>query len=70
MRRTYLVTVTGHQAGQHTLTVADNADGSRYVSGRSWGCSRDYRVASDREALALLLGEYVATMTTCRRVTR
>ena len=59
-RKSYKVTTkhpNGYKDGEHVLDVAINSDGTRYVTGRGWGCSRDYAVKTDREAIVCLLRE-------------
>ena len=40
--------------------VTTNQNGSRFVSGSPGGCSRDYFVASDQEAIKCLYAEHGA----------
>lgn len=67
-RKTYQVTTkhpTGYMDGRHELTVNvndyKNGNGARYVSGAGFGCSRDYLVKTDAEAIRLLLAEHAMT---------
>lgn len=47
----------GYRDGTHVVTVRTNRDGTRYVSGGGFGCSRDYRTTSDVDAITSLLRE-------------
>lgn len=68
MRTQYAVTVehpTGFHRGTHTLTVYEQAgrSGAKYVDGSAFGCSRDYRVATNREAVVLFMAEHACRVT-------
>lgn len=39
-----------------------------YVAGGPFGCSRDYYVATEKEAIANLLGEHATTLVSVRKV--
>jgi len=56
----YLVTVGGFHSGTHELVVKTSPTNHlfRYVSGSPFGCSKDYLVNSDQEAIALLMQEH------------
>ncbi len=59
-RKTYKITTrhpNGYRDGEHEVTVTINQDGTRYVSGGWFGCSRDYKVDGDRGAVRMLLAE-------------
>lgn len=47
----------GYMDGTHFVTVTTETNGSRYVDGRGFGCSRDYPVTSDKTAIVMLLRE-------------
>lgn len=56
----YIVTVSGFHSGTHRLVVKcspSNKD-TRYVSGEPFGCSRDYFVESDSDAINRLMSEH------------
>lgn len=54
MRKQYSVTVAGRI---HEVTVSLNVGGTRYVSGPTFGVSRDIATADDRDAIRKFLGE-------------
>jgi uncharacterized protein (DUF2141 family) len=61
MRRTekqYSIEVSGYHAGNHNVRVVSDRDGSKYVSGSPFGCSRNYFVSTDREAINRLMVEH------------
>jgi hypothetical protein len=65
IRTTYRIVTkhpTGYRDGSHTVAVHENADGSRYVTGENFGCSRDYRTDSNISAIRLLLAEHLMTL--------
>lgn len=61
MRNTYSVETVhpaGYMNGVHSLEVQTNNDGSRNVIGDKFGYSRDYRVATDADAIHAFLPEH------------
>lgn len=65
-RTDYRVTTkhpAGYRDGTHTLTVNLNRDGTRYVTGGGFGCSRDYNTFDDATAIRSLLREHMMTAT-------
>jgi hypothetical protein len=59
--KTYTVTVkhpTDFHKGEHAITVKMNRDGTRYCDGRGCGCSRDYNVKTDADAIRRFLAEH------------
>ena len=68
----YRVTVThptGFHKGTHELTVSENFGGkTRYVTGVSFGCSRDYPVKSDVTAIRKFLEEHGTTAKTITKL--
>lgn len=62
--KTYLVTTkhpAGYMDGTHELTVSINSNGTRYVKGKGFGCSRDYIADSDSRAIKTFLPEHGMT---------
>ena len=43
--------------------------GTRFVSGSPFGCSRDYYVTSDKDAICSLLAEHATTLVSMQKVT-
>lgn len=60
---------TGYNDGTHEVRVHfSRLDGTRFVDGASFGCSRDYRVKTDVEAIRLLLSEHAMTLVKSRKL--
>lgn len=47
------------------LVVKLSGNGNRYVTGSPFGCSRDYYVNSDSDAINIFLREHGCTALTC-----
>lgn len=63
---TYDVTTTHpaqYRDGTHRLTVKENRDGSRFVHGAGFGCSRDYHTPNALVAISMFLREHAMTVT-------
>ncbi len=64
-RTTYQIVTrhpTGYKDGTHAVDVCINSNGTRYVSGGLVGCSRDYAVAKDVDAIRMQLSEHSMTL--------
>lgn len=73
MRTSYRVTTkhtTGYMDGQHVLTVNQNPNGSLYITGTGFGCSRDYQTRNHKEALKTFLAENGMKMMICNKIYR
>jgi NifB/MoaA-like Fe-S oxidoreductase len=62
----YLVSVKGYHNGTYRLTVKQSPSNKdcKYVSGDPFGCSRDYLVKSDEDAIHRLMIEH-STQVVC-----
>jgi hypothetical protein len=60
MENKYLVSVKGYHNGTYKLTVKQSPSNKdcKYVSGDPFGCSRDYLVKSDEDAIHRLMSEH------------
>ena len=69
-RRIYTVTVshpTNYHQGEHKLTVTTNYNGkSVYISGDSFGCSRDYAM-KDNDAIYTFMREHGCSVLACKK---
>lgn len=54
--------------GTFRVEVTANPDGTRYVKGSPFGCSRDYHTTSDKSAIEQLLHEHGTQLETCRKI--
>jgi hypothetical protein len=59
---------TGFHKGTHTFTVSEWPNGSRFVDAADFGCSRDYFVKTDKEAISLLLREHACSAVSFRKL--
>jgi len=71
-RRKYIV-VTTHKNwaignGQHTAEVNDKNNCGRYVVIDGFGCSRDYRVDTDHDAIRQFLAEHGCKVTNIKPI--
>jgi hypothetical protein len=57
----------GYRDGTHEVTVRVNANGTRYVSGGGFGCSRDYWAKTDKAAITSLLAENGMELVACKK---
>jgi hypothetical protein len=64
----YIIEVTGYHAGRHTVYVRLNHDGTRSVIGSPFGYSRDYDVATDRDAVIRLMTEHGCKLVSMKQV--
>jgi len=69
MRTRYQIGTANHAGVKetHIVEVSTNSDGSRYVVGREFGCSRDYRVADDKTAVKMLLAEHAQKLNSIKK---
>lgn len=49
---------TKYKDGWHILTVNRQDDGTCYITGQGWGCSRDYAIPKDVDAIRTFLAEH------------
>lgn len=68
----YAVTVshpTGFHNGTHTIRVRMCFGGKfRFCGGSNFGCSRDYLVKNDKEAITKFLAEHACTVVKIKKV--
>lgn len=64
----YVIEVTGYHAGRHIVSMRQNPDGSRNVVGSPFGYSRDYHVATDRDAVVRLMTEHGCKLVSMKQV--
>lgn len=70
-RREYQVVTkhsNGYMDGTHVLEVTQNANGTYYVKGRGFGCSRDYNVSDPTSAILELLSENAMQLINIKQV--
>lgn len=65
-RTKYIIEVAGHHAGTHIVEVVNDESTIRpplrYVTSTQFGCSKNYQVGSDYEAVCRLLTEHASPL--------
>lgn len=63
--RKYSVSVTGYWNGDRELVVrtSPSDERARYVTGKDFGCSRDYYLDSDQDAIHAFMREHCCVAT-------
>ena len=66
----YFVSVNGWHTGIHKLVVktSPSNNSARYVSGYPFGCSRDYVVLSDEDAIRRLMTEHSTDVVAIKKI--
>jgi hypothetical protein len=66
----YFVSVNGYHTGIHKLVVKQSPSNkeARYISGYPFGCSRDYVVLSDEDAIRRLMNEHSSQIVAIKKI--